>query len=160
MQILRKNGLLKGNKTFGTVIRQLNSTVVEVEMVDSSSIQRVNCSPNLEFNTGDRVLIEYINNNPHDMFIMGLIKGGQKIPPDEPLDYFSLPYEPVEIFRNEADKAYRFMYGYDNPKTTWYQELIRDESGRVVEIIHEYPDGFVLIRTLFRNEKEQVYKYE
>lgn len=164
MQVLAKNGILKGNKVYGTVVEQINRTTVSVilEGSDDRKPIHVKCSPYVEFNTGDYVLIEHINNNPHDRFIVAVVREGGFVGKDEEdtIDYSLLPYEPVEIFRNEQDRAYKFMYGYDKIETTWYQELFRNEKNQVVDVVHTYPDGVILIRTLYRNEKEQVYKYE
>lgn len=173
MQILRKNGMMQGNKTFGTVAEVINDKSLMVEMTQSNSTEMVRCSPNIDFYVGDRVLIEYINNNPHDRFVVALISGGvdvesgnQEDETDETddetcYDYTFLPYEPVEIIRHEDSRqAYLFIYGYDNPETTWEQELIRNDKGQVEEIIHRYPKDITLIRTLLRNELDEVFKYE
>lgn len=157
MQMLRKNGILKGNKVYATVVEHINDTSVSVILGQSQNEEIVSCSPNMTFNTGDLVLVEFINNNSHDKFIMAVVRNGNPI---EPLDYSTLPYEPVQIYRNEQNQAYRFMYGYDNPETTWFQELIRNSNNQVEEIIHEYPDESALVRTLFRNGQGQVWKYE
>lgn len=166
LQILKKNGLLQGNKTFGVVTEILNDKSLMVEITQSNNIEMVRCSPNIKFNVGDRVLIEYINNNPHDRFVLALISGsvstesGNQDDSDSK-DYLLLPYEPVEIIRDETTKkAYKFIYGYDNPETTWEQELVRGTDNKVEEIIHRYPNGVVLIRALFRNEDGKVFKYE
>lgn len=165
LQILQKNGLLQGNKTFGTIYEILNDTTLMVDMTQSNSIERVRCSPNVEFFVGDRVLVEYINNNPHDMFVMAVVSGGVQIDgedEEECPEEVVFPYEPVEIIRydDERRQAYLFIYGYDDPKTTWEQELVRNSKNQVVEIIHRYPNDVILIRELLRNEFDEVYKYE
>ena len=117
-------------------------------------------------------MVEYINNNPHDRFVVAIVANGTDIDTGRDneddkdkdkdcYDYTFLPYEPVEIIRYEdSRKAYKFIYGYDNPDTTWEQELIRNEDGKVVEVIHRYPNGVTLTRTLYRNDKDEVFKYE
>lgn len=157
MQILEKNDLLTGNKTFGVIEEILNDTTLLVYMQQSGMSEMVNCSPRVEYKLGDFIIIEYINNNPHDRFVMGVIKGGHEI---EPIDYAQLPTEPVELIRNANKVAYRFIYGYDNPLTQWEQELVRNAEGKVSEIIHRYPDGFTLIRNLIRDNDDLLKKYE
>ena len=152
MQILQKNNLLVGNKTFGVVEEIINNTTLQ-----SNTSEIVNCSPKVEYHKGDRVLVEYINNNPHDMFVIALVGGGYEI---DQIDYSELPTEPVKIVYNEHGKAYKFIYGYDQPRKTWEQELVRNDEGIVEEIIHYYPDGFVLTRVLIRNDQGRVIKYE
>lgn len=175
IQILKKNGLLQGNKTFGVVTEILNKKALMVEITQSNNIEMVRCSPNVEFKVGDRVLIEYINNNPHDRFVLALVSSGVSVESgnqdsndgedgednNDSKDYLFLPYEPVEIIRDDTTKkAYKFIYGYDNPDTTWEQELVRNADDKVEEIIHRYPNGVILIRTLFRNNEGKVFKYE
>lgn len=158
MQVLKKNGLLTGNKVFGVIEEVINETTLKVYMQQSMTTELVNCSPKAEFNIGDRVIVEYINNNPHDMFVMALVKGGAKI---ETIDYDTLPDEPVEIVRNSSGKVYKFIYAYNEPTKTWTQELIRDdETGKVTAVVHEYPDGYILTRYLIRDENEKLYRYE
>lgn len=163
MQILRKNGMLQGNKTFGVVAEIINDTKVMVDMTQSSSVELVSCSPNVEMALGDRVLVEYINNNPHDMFVIAVIaKGtGGDVIEDKIVSCECLPTEPVEIIREdeEPERAYLFIYAYDS-EYRWEQELIRDERGKVIEIIHRYPNHIILVRRLYRDEKDRVYKYE
>ena len=168
MQILKKNKMLQGNKTFGVVTEIVNDKALMVDMTQTNSIEMVRCSPSVEFNIGDRVLIEYINNNPHDRFVLALVSGSVSVEATEEEeeennqnDYLFLPYEPVEIIRDDiTKKAYRFIYGYDNPNTTWEQELVRNAENKVEEVISRYPNGLILIRTLFRNEEGKVFKYE
>lgn len=158
MQVLKKNGLLTGNKVFGVVEEVINNTTLRVYLQQSMTTELVKCSPKAEFNLGDRVLVEYINNNPHDMFVMALVKGGYGV---EPIDYDSLPTEPVEIVRNSDGKAYKFIYAYNQPKLTWTQELVRDEvTGKVTSVIHEYPDGYILTRYIINDENGKLYRYE
>lgn len=158
MQVLKKNGLLTGNKVFGVVEEVINDSTLRVYLQQSMESKVVKCSPKAEFNLGDRVLVEYINNNPHDMFVMALIKGGYGI---EPIDYDSLPTEPVEIVRNSAGKAFKFIYAYNQPTKTWTQELVRNENtGKVDSVIHTYPDGYILERFFIRDENGKLYKYE
>ena len=158
MQILSKNGLLTGNKTFGVVEEVLNHSTLMVVMQQSGVSEVVNCSPSVTYNLGDRVLIEYINNNPHDRLALGVLKGGSEV---EQMDYSLLPEEPVEIIRDEDGKAVKFIYGYDDSATTWTQELVRNEDGsRLESVIYTYPDGFIEIRKLIRGEEDKLEKYE
>lgn len=158
MQILHKNNILTGNKTFGIVEEIINKSTLLVFLQHSNTSELVNCSPNVFFHIGDRVLVEYINNNPHDRFVLGLIGGGNEI---DPIDYANLPDEPIEIIRDTNGKIYKFIYGYDKPTTTWTQELIRNTSTGIVEqIIYTYPDDFILIRTLIRDITGKLQKYE
>ena len=179
MQILKKNKMLQGNKTFGVVTEIVNDKALMVDMTQTNSIEMVRCSPSVRFTLGDRVLVEYINNNPHDRFVVAIISGSVDVNGNvnvcdcepvngnvnvcdcEPFDYEFLPYEPVEIIRDETtNKAYLFIYGYDDPDTTWEQELVRNDEGKVEDVIHRYPNGVILIRTLYRNTKGEVFKYE
>ena len=180
MQILKKNKMLQGNKTFGVIEQILSNKALMVEMTQTNAVEMVRCSPNVGFKLGDRVLVEYINNNPHDRFVVAVISGGIEVDGHRQgqdgekgedgkdaeggecdCDYEFLPYEPVEIIRNDDDgKAYLFIYGYDNPDTTWEQELIRNSDGKVEDIIHRYPNDIILIRTLYRNDDGKVFKYE
>lgn len=158
MQILKKNNLLVGNKTFGVIEDIINQTTLLVYLQQSNTSEIVKCSPKVRYNLGDRVLVEYINNNPHDRFVTGLIGGGNAI---DAIDYDMLPDEPVEIVRDSNGRAYLFIYGYNKPTTTWTQELIRNpETGKVEQVIYTYPDGFVMIRTLIRDEEDRLKKYE
>ena len=157
MQILQKNNLLTGNKTFGVVEEVINKTTLLVYMQHSNTSEIVKCSPHVPFHLGDRVLVEYINNNPHDRFVLGVIKGGYDI---DQIDYNLLPDEPVQIIRDDNGRAYKFIYGYNNPRTTWEQELIRNDEGKVEQVVHYYPDGFVLIRTLIRDAQGRLRRYE
>lgn len=157
MQVLKKNGMLKGNKTFGIVEDIINTATLNVFMQHSQTTERVKCSPHVPFKLGDNVLVEYINNNPHDMFVLGVISGGEEI---QEIEYETLPDEPVQIIRNSEGKAYKFIYGYDDPEHQWTQELVRNENGKLKEVLHYYPDGFTLIRTLIRDEEGKLEKYE
>ncbi len=158
MQILEKNGLLKGNKLFGVIEDIISETVVKVYIEKELKSQLCNCPPKNGFQIGDRVLVENINNNPHDRFIVALVSG---ISTDtEVIDYDNLPTEPVEIVRNEKGKAYRFVFGYDNPKTLWTQEITFREDGKAYSITNTYPDGAVFIRYFIRDDKDRVWKYE
>ena len=158
MQILQKNGLLKGNKLFGVVEERISENKVKVYLEKELRSEICNCPPKTEFQMGDRVLIENINNNPHDRFIVALVEGiGKDV---EIIDYESLPTEPVEIIRNEQGKAYKFVYGYDNPKTLWTQEIFSREDGKADSIKNTYPDGMVFIRYFIRDDKDRVWKYE
>lgn len=159
MQILKKNGVLIGNKVFGVVEEVLNSTKLRVVLLRSQDIKVVNCSPMAEFHIGDTVLIEYINNNPHDMFVVATMAGGHDI---KPIDYDSLPSEPVEIIRNrETKKAEKFIYAYNEPTKAWTQELIRDkETKKVTAVRTVYPDGFILTRFLLMNDEGKLWRYE
>lgn len=158
MQILRKNGVLTGNKVFGMIEEVLNKTTLRVYIDQATTSEIVSCSPHVKYTYGDRVLIEYINNNPHDMFVLGTIAGGYDI---DIIDYDSLPDEPVEIIYDSSGKAVEFIYGYDKPETTWRQELERNEKGQVRNVYHYYPDGFVMARTLIRRDSDdKVVKYE
>lgn len=159
MQVLKKNGLLTGNKVFGVVEEVVNDTTLRVYLQQSMQSELVKCSPKATFNLGDRVLIEYINNNPHDKFVMALVHGGYGV---EPIDYDSLPTEPVEIIRRDDGKAYKFIYAYDQPTKTWSQELIRDvDTDKVTSIKHVYPDGAVMIRYLVKDTTtNKLHKYE
>lgn len=158
MQIMEKNGLLRGNKVFGSIEEILNKTKLRVYLDHAARSEVVNCSPHVEYRLGDRVLIEHINNNPQDMFVVGTLAGGYDV---ESIPYGELPSEPVEIIYNSAGIAVEFIYGYDKPDTTWRQELERNEKGQVTVIYHYYPDGFVMARTLVRRESDdKVIKYE
>lgn len=156
IQILKKNNLLTGNKTFGVVEEVLNKSTLMVHLQHSNTSEIVNCSPNVTFHIGDRVLVEYINNSPHDRFVLGLVSGGSEIH----VDYDNLPKEPVEIIQDNSGRPYKFIYGYDKPKKTWIQELIRNDDGRVEQVLHIYPDGFILLRTLVRDSHGKLEKYE
>lgn len=157
MQVLRRNKLLTGNKTFGIVEEIINDTTLLVELQQSNTSEEVNCSPETPFHRGDRVIVEYINNNPQDRFVMGLIGGGNRI---EQMNYANLPTEPVEIIRNDKGQAYRFIYAYDKPNKTWSQEITRNENNQAEIITHFYPDGFVMARFIKRNEEGLVTHYE
>lgn len=158
MQVLQKNDKLIGNKTFGIVADVLNETTLIVEMEEAGSKPlEATCSPHVKYTLGDRVIVEYINNNPKDRFVVGVLNGGYDI---DIIDYDSLPTEPVEIIYNSNNIAVEFIYGYDDPKTTWRQELERNEKGQLVNVYSYYPDGYVKVRTLFRNSIDKVYKYE
>lgn len=157
MQLLKKNNLLVGNKTFGVVREVLNTTTLLIHFEHSGTNEIVNCSPHIPFKLGDRVIVEYINSNPHDRFVLALIGGGYEI---DVIDYDALPTEPVKIIRDDNGKAYKFIYAYDRPTKEWSQELIRNDEGKVVQVIYAYPDGFILIRTLFRDEDGKLERYE
>lgn len=157
LQTLQRNDLLVGNKIFGMVEKVINKTTLMVYVDQATEREIVNCSPHVDYQIGDRVLIEYINNNPHDMFVTGTIGGGYPI---DQIDYSSLPDEPVEIIYNEENKAVEFIYGYTSKKTTWRQELERNEEGKVIAVLHYYPDGYVLVRNLIRREDGKVTHYE
>ncbi|MFR4987313.1 MAG: hypothetical protein ACLUCH_07955 [Lachnospirales bacterium] len=158
MQILQKNGLLKGNKLFGVVEQVINETKLKVYLEAEMRSMLVNCPPRIAFEIGDRVLIENINNNPHDRFVMALIEGVSK--DTEVIDYDSLPTEPMEIVRDENGKAYKFIFAYDNPKTLWTQEITRLLDNKAESVISTYPDGMVFVRWFIRDEKGRVWKYE
>ena len=158
MQILEKNGLLKGNKLFGVIENVISETKVRVYVEKELRSQICNCPPRVGFEVGDRVLIENINNNPHDRFIIAIVDGISK--DTEIIDYDSLPTEPVEIIRDENGKAYRFIFGYDNPKTLWTQDLSFRVDGKVDSTTNTYPDGMVLIRYFIRDDLNRICKYE
>lgn len=158
MQILQKNGLLKGNKLFGVIEKVISETKVKVYVEKEMRSQLCNCPPRVPFEVGDRVLIENINNNPHDRFIIALVDGVSKN--TEVIDYDSLPTEPVEIVRNENGKAYKFIFAYDNPKTLWTQEISFRSDGKADSVTSTYPDGMVFMRYFIRDDKDRVWKYE
>lgn len=158
MQVLKKNSLLQGNKTFGSVEDIISETEVLVFLESAQSMEKVMCSPDLGLDVGDRVIVEYINNNPRDKYIMGLLGRGSGTPP---IAYESLPTEPVEIIRDNSGRAHRFIYAYDNPIKRWEQELVRDGiTGKVNHVVNTYQDGFQIIRTFIRDEQDRLWKYE
>lgn len=158
MNTLEKNNRLVGNKRFAIVEDVLNETTLLVYFDQSHETIQVNCSPHVVYELGDRVIVEYINNDPQDRYVTSVLNGGYDI---DIIDYESLPSEPVEIIYNSKGLAIEFIYGYDNPKTMWRQELERNAKGQVENIYHYYPDGWVMVRTLFRDEvTDRVYKYE
>ena len=157
-QILQKNGLLKGNKLFGIVEAVISETQLKVYLQQEMRSMIVNCPPRIAFEIGDRVLIENINNNPHDRFVMAIVEGISK--DTEVIDYDSLPTEPVEIVRDENGKAYKFIFAYDNPKTLWTLELTRLPDGKAESTISTYPDGMIFIRWFIRDEQGRLWKYE
>lgn len=159
IQVLKKNNLLGGNKIFGVVEDVLNSSTLYVNMPQFNKSEMINCSPRATFKVGDHVLVEFINNNPQDKFVYAVIKEmGRE--DNSYLDYQLLPTEPVRIERDETKRACKFIYGYDRPTKTWSQELLRGEDGKVVSIKHTYPDGFILIRNLIRNDDGLLDRYE
>lgn len=158
MQVMKKNGLLTGNKVFGLVEEVVNKNTLKVYLQQSMQTELIKCSPKVDFRIGDRVLVEYINNNPHDKFVLAVVNESSE---KEPLNYDDLPTEPVEILRLDDGRAYKFIYAYDQPDKTWTQELIRDTTtNQVVSIKHEYPDGNVLIRNLIKHPNGKLWKYE
>lgn len=157
-QILQKNGLLKGNKIFGVVEEVINETKLKVYLQQELRSMIINCPPRIAFEIGDRVLVENINNNPHDRFVIAIIEGVSK--ETEVIDYDSLPTEPVEIIRDEKGKAYKFIFAYDNPKTLWTMEISKTPNGKAESTIATYPDGMVFIRWFIRDENGRLWKYE
>lgn len=158
MQTASKHGLLQGNKLFGMIEEVLSDSRLRVYLDHATRSEIVTCSPHVNYKLGDRVLIEKINNNPHDMFVVGTIAGGYDI---DVIDYDNLPSEPVEIIYNSAGVAVEFIYGYDKVDTTWRQELERNDKGQVTVIYHYYPDGYVMARSLIRRPSDdKVIKYE
>lgn len=157
-QILKKNGLLKGNKIFGVVEEVVNETQLKVYLEQEMRSTIVNCPPRIAFEIGDRVLIENINNNPHDRFVIAIIEG---ISADtEVIDYDSLPTAPVEIVRDDNGKAYKFIFAYDNPKTLWTMEITKFPDGKAESTISTYPDGMVFVRWFIRDDNGRLWKYE
>lgn len=158
MQILQKNGLLKGNKLFGIVEEVISETQLKIYLQQEMRSTLVNCPPRIAFEMGDRVLVENINNNPHDRFVIAIIEGVSK--DTEVIDYDSLPTEPVEIVRDTNGRAYKFIFAYDNPTTLWTQEITYNNEGNAESTISTYPDGMVFIRYFIRDEQGRLWKYE
>lgn len=158
MQILRKNGILNQNKTFGIVEEVIDDTTLLVYMQQENKSRVVKCSPRTKFYEADRVIVEFINNNPHDTFVIGVVSGGSE--PPKPLEYDKLPTEPVQIIRDENRRAYKFIYAYNHPTNVWSQELIRNEHDKVVAVLHSYSDGFMHIRYLIFAEDGLLDRYE
>ena len=50
MQVLKKNDMLTGNKTFGVVEEVINKTTLTVYLQQSNSSELVKCAPNVEYN--------------------------------------------------------------------------------------------------------------
>lgn len=158
LQVLKKNNLLVGNKVFGMIEEILNDSTLRVYIDQATTSEIVSCSPHVKYRYGDRVIIEYINNNPQDMYVLGTVAGGYDI---DIIDYDLLPTEPVEIIYDSAGVAVEFIYGYDKPSTTWRQELERNDKGQVTTVYHYYPDGFVKARSIIRRgSDDKVVKYE
>lgn len=158
-QILLKNGVKKVNKIFGLVEEVISDNKLKVYLEQELRSVVVNCPPRIGFEIGDRVLIENINNNPQDRFVVAIIEGVSK--DTEIIDYASLPTEPVQVVRDDhTQKVIKAIYGYDNPQTMWEQRLTYDDKGLLVSTTSIYPDGAVLRRFLIRDEKGRLIKYE
>lgn len=152
LSVLKKHNVLSANKVFGVVTRVINSKAVRVYLEHEKREEIINCSPNAELKVGDTVMVEYINNNPKDKFIMAIINSIPSQPPEEPLDYRDLPSEPVRIARDTLTrKAYQFFYGEmeNPPELQWNQELIRHhETDKLIAVRSNYPDGISITRFL------------
>lgn len=159
MQVLVKNKLLNVNKLFGIVEKKINETLLQVYIEQELRSMEVKCPPRIPFEVGDRVLIENINNNPQDRFVVAIIEGISK--DTEIIDYATLPTEPVQLIYDESTKKLKkVIYGYDNPKTTWQNILNYDETGKLISDTRIYPDGMVFKRFLIRDDKGKLIRYE
>lgn len=159
MQILLKNKLLNVNKLFGIVEKKITDSLLQVYLEQEQRSVDVKCPPRIPFEVGDRVLVENINNNPQDRFVVAIIEGVSK--DTEIIDYASLPSEPVQLVYDETtNKLSKAIYGYDNPRTLWEQRLLYDESGKLISDTRVYPDGMVIRRFLIRDDKGKLIKYE
>lgn len=160
LQILEKNRILKGNKLFGTITEVISQDKVNVYIEQELRSQIISCPPRVVFEVGDRVLIENINNNPHDRFIIATVKGVESN--IEIIDYSTLPTFPVELTARDdtTGKAQLFTYGYDDPSTLWTQELRYNDKGQLVTVVETYPDGMIFYRNLIRDSEGRFMKYE
>jgi len=80
---------------------------------------------------------------------------------------FVLREVPVFLLRNADNKVYKVIYGNaellmldeDSDPVIWQEELIRDTSGKVVQLITTYPDGEAVTTELSRDSDGRVIEY-
>ena len=162
MNILHANNVLRPNKTFATVLEKVGPNSVAVFMEQSQLTEVVQCAPNAELKPGDYVLVEYINNNPQDKFVMALIRS---ISSDigKGVDWSKLAQEPIRLQRNPlTKKVEKVFYGEDEypPQRQWNQELHRDVNSIVFAVTSTYPDGLQITRYILRDNDGLVVAYK
>ena len=87
---------------------------------------------------------------------------GGGLPPD-----FVLPEVPVFLIRDDEEQVKKVIYGdvellyidEDSDPVIWQEELIRDSSGKVQQLITTYPDGEAVTTTLSRDSDGRVIEY-
>ena len=80
---------------------------------------------------------------------------------------FILPDVPAFLIRNSDDKVKKIIYGdvtlltadEDSDPVIWQEELVRDSSGKVFQLITTYPDGESVTIELFRDSTGKVAEY-
>lgn len=138
IKTLETNGLLTPNKTFAIFLEKLSYNTASVFLEQSQEVANVSCPSNGEFYPGDYVLVESINNNPQDRFIVATIRSAVT---ENLIDFSKLAQEPIRLQRNILTKVVeRAFYGEgEYPlERQWNQELHRDIDGLVYAVTSNY----------------------
>lgn len=70
-QILNENAMFSGQFTYGTIDKVNGDKTVDVFIEgNTESAKHIHCNPDVEFNTADRVIILYVNNNKRNAFVL------------------------------------------------------------------------------------------
>lgn len=80
----------------------------------------------------------------------------------------SLPEIPCKVFRNDDNLIYKVVYGNlkalemeeECSPVIWQQEIIRDNSGKIVKILTTYPDGEINEEKLIRDNNGKFEEYK
>ncbi len=70
-QTLNENSIFSGQFTYGTIEKVNGNGTVNVFIEgNTQSVKYVHCNPDAKFNTADRVIILYVNNNKNNAFVL------------------------------------------------------------------------------------------
>lgn len=160
MATLQVNGVLRPNKSFGTFLRMAGVGRASVWIEEAGEAVEVGCPSHGDFNPGDYVLIENINNNPQDRFIVSTIRS---IALEGLVDFSKMAQEPVRLQRNPLTRVVeKVFYGEgEYPENRqWTQELHRDVEGLVYAVTSIYGGQLTITRYIIKDADGLVVFYK
>ncbi len=69
-QILVDKNVLRGDIHYGEVDEVISSSKLKVKLDGSDTPQKIPCNPDITFNIGDQVVVQFFNKNPKDKFVI------------------------------------------------------------------------------------------
>lgn len=177
IQVLQKKGVLNNYHEIGTVVKQLNegNLLVASNQFDKEP-EEIPCPYMTDgYRPGDRVLIEYINGNPHHKYVMCIMQRGYE---KANIDYSALKDTPMRVFRRPGSimqdptdmivdlgdekpipMVYKVLYDENSPME-WWEILHRDSRGWLKAVTtYLPPNGKIQITNYIIRDNDDLFHY-
>lgn len=69
-QILIDEDVLRGDIHYGIVDEVVSSSKLKIKLDGSDIAQTIPCNPDVNFSSGDHVVVQFFNKNPKDKFVI------------------------------------------------------------------------------------------